>query len=123
MEGEYNVLFLSTFDVVLKMPITLYMTTGKAIIQRPSIKERHCKVVVDKPMAEDSKGGGTGAERFKMSYVVVISVPLILLKTILAIACHLIERYRGRNEAQSVPHYHGPPVPPPSQAQRPPTPP
>ncbi|KAK1265778.1 hypothetical protein QJS04_geneDACA015318 [Acorus gramineus] len=58
-----------------------------------------------------------------MRYVMVISLPVILFLVILAIACYLIGRYRGRIESRRVPQYYGPPVPPPFQAQRPPTPP
>lgn len=46
----------------------------------------------------------------KMGFVVVISVPLILLVAILALACYLLGRRKGRTE--STPMYYGPPAPP-----------
>ncbi|CAL9758205.1 unnamed protein product [Musa acuminata subsp. burmannicoides] len=45
-----------------------------------------------------------------MGFVVVISVPLILLVAILALACYLLGRRKGRTE--STPMYYGPPAPP-----------
>ncbi|THU74649.1 hypothetical protein C4D60_Mb04t35620 [Musa balbisiana] len=45
-----------------------------------------------------------------MGLVVVISVPLILLVAILALACYLLGRSKGRTEA--TPMYYGPPAPP-----------
>ncbi|WOH00917.1 hypothetical protein DCAR_0520293 [Daucus carota subsp. sativus] len=46
-----------------------------------------------------------------MGYVLVISFPVILFLLILAIACYLLGRARGRQ--QSAPQYYGPPVPAP----------
>ncbi|CAL9156894.1 unnamed protein product [Musa hybrid cultivar] len=50
------------------------------------------------------------SEEKKMGFVVVISVPLILLVAILALACYLLGRRKGRTEA--TPMYYGPPAPP-----------
>ncbi|CAK9172807.1 unnamed protein product [Ilex paraguariensis] len=47
-----------------------------------------------------------------MGYVVVISLPVILFFLIVAIACYLIGRARGREEAVRLPRYYGPPAPP-----------
>ncbi|KAM7526205.1 hypothetical protein LguiA_016107 [Lonicera macranthoides] len=51
-----------------------------------------------------------------MGYLVVISLPVILLLMILAIACYLIGRARGREEASRLPYYGPPPpsLPPPA---------
>ncbi|KAK1289227.1 hypothetical protein QJS10_CPB18g02085 [Acorus calamus] len=44
-----------TFDVDLKVPLHMISTTGKSIIERQINIKSHCGVVVDMPMAEDSK--------------------------------------------------------------------
>ncbi|KAL8149892.1 hypothetical protein AgCh_006781 [Apium graveolens] len=49
----------------------------------------------------------------EMGYVYVISFPAILFILIVAIACYLLGRARGRQEAATLPQYHGPPVPAP----------
>ncbi|GMP85001.1 hypothetical protein CsSME_00038320 [Camellia sinensis var. sinensis] len=46
-----------------------------------------------------------------MGYI-VISLPVILLFLIVAIAAYLFGRARGRTEATGVPQYYGPPAPP-----------
>ncbi|KAK7829790.1 hypothetical protein CFP56_028853 [Quercus suber] len=48
--------------------------------------------------------------------IIVISLPVILLILIIALAFYLLGRARGRTE--SVPRYYGPPAPP-FQAQSP----
>ncbi|KAI5665289.1 hypothetical protein M9H77_24612 [Catharanthus roseus] len=64
-----------------------------------------------------------GFELYKMSYVIVLSLPLILLFLITALACYLVGRARGRHESSSaitIPQYYGPPAPaPPIGAQTP----
>lgn len=47
-----------------------------------------------------------------MGYVFVISVPLILLFLIIALAAYLLGRARGRNLAAGTTQYYGPPAPP-----------
>lgn len=47
-----------------------------------------------------------------MGYVLVISFPVILFLLIIAIACYLLGRARGRQQA-AIPQYYGPPVPAP----------
>ncbi|XAR69111.1 hypothetical protein NMG60_11000582 [Bertholletia excelsa] len=47
-----------------------------------------------------------------MGYVIVISLPVILLFLIVALACYLFGRSRGQSQAR-VPQYYGPPAPPP----------
>ncbi|KAL7614194.1 hypothetical protein Lser_V15G08399 [Lactuca serriola] len=46
-----------------------------------------------------------------MGFVIVISLPLILLFLIAAIGCYLFGRNRARKEAIT-PQYYGPPAPP-----------
>ncbi|KAH1078452.1 hypothetical protein AAZX31_19G167700 [Glycine max] len=48
-----------------------------------------------------------------MGFVMVISLPLILFILILALACYLLGRAKGRRQQ---PQQYGPPAPPP-QAQ------
>lgn len=47
-----------------------------------------------------------------MGYVIVISLPVILLFLIAAIGCYLLGRARGREESARIPRYYGPPAPP-----------
>ncbi|RHN48487.1 hypothetical protein MtrunA17_Chr7g0264301 [Medicago truncatula] len=51
-----------------------------------------------------------------MGFELVISLPLILFILILALACYLLGKYRGRKQSSSQPQQYGPPAPPP-QAQ------
>ncbi|KAL4371320.1 hypothetical protein AHAS_Ahas06G0154000 [Arachis hypogaea] len=51
-----------------------------------------------------------------MGFVVVVSLPLILLILIVALACYLMGRAKGRQQACGYPQQYGPPAPPP-QAQ------
>ncbi|KAL4605455.1 hypothetical protein ACB092_09G030100 [Castanea dentata] len=51
-----------------------------------------------------------------MGYIIVISLPVILLILFIALAFYLLGRARGRSEA--VPQYYGAPAPP-FQAQSP----
>nr|XP_043634994.1 uncharacterized protein LOC122606095 [Erigeron canadensis]XP_043634995.1 uncharacterized protein LOC122606095 [Erigeron canadensis] len=46
-----------------------------------------------------------------MGFVIVISLPLILLTLIIAIGCYLFGRNRARKEA-TTPQYYGAPAPP-----------
>ncbi|KAL8247436.1 hypothetical protein R6Q59_008652 [Mikania micrantha] len=46
-----------------------------------------------------------------MGYIIVISLPVILLFLIAAIGCYLIGKSRGRQEA-TIPQHYGPPAPP-----------
>ncbi|XP_076944617.1 uncharacterized protein LOC143615366 [Bidens hawaiensis] len=46
-----------------------------------------------------------------MGYIIVISLPLILLFLIAAIGCYLLGKSRGRAEA-TIPQQYGPPAPP-----------
>ncbi|KAJ0657454.1 putative protein GAPT [Helianthus annuus] len=46
-----------------------------------------------------------------MGYIIVISLPMILLLLIAAIGCYLFGKSRGRTEA-TIPQYYGPPAPP-----------
>lgn len=48
-----------------------------------------------------------------MGYLFVISFPAILFLLIVVIACYLLGRARGRQEAATLPQYYGPPVPAP----------
>ncbi|KAF6167833.1 hypothetical protein GIB67_027611, partial [Kingdonia uniflora] len=48
-----------------------------------------------------------------LAYIVYLYLPLILFFAILAIACYLIGRARGRAEGRTVSHIYGPPVPAP----------
>lgn len=48
-----------------------------------------------------------------MGYLFVISFPAILFLLIVAIACYLLGRARGRQEAATLPQHYGPPVPAP----------
>ncbi|KAH0635543.1 hypothetical protein KY289_035458 [Solanum tuberosum] len=48
-----------------------------------------------------------------MGFVIVISLPLILIILISALACYLFGKSRGRREAALVPPYYGPPPPAP----------
>ncbi|KAK7337074.1 hypothetical protein VNO77_17633 [Canavalia gladiata] len=52
----------------------------------------------------------------RMGFVVVVSLPLILFILILALACYLLGRAKGRRQSSSYPQQYGPPAPPP-QAQ------
>ncbi|KAK1409786.1 hypothetical protein QVD17_36315 [Tagetes erecta] len=47
-----------------------------------------------------------------MGYIIVISLPMVLLFLIAAIGCYLFGKNRGRREA-SIPQYYGPPAPAP----------
>jgi len=47
-----------------------------------------------------------------MGYVIVVSVPLILLFLIVALAAYLLGRARTRSIAARPTHYFGPPAPP-----------
>lgn len=59
----------------------------------------------------DEKAGVGLIDRYIMGYVVVISLPVILLFLITAIACYLLGRARGRQENLRLPQYnYGPPV-------------
>ncbi|KAL4187437.1 hypothetical protein AMTRI_Chr09g19010 [Amborella trichopoda] len=51
-----------------------------------------------------------------MGYVLVISLPLLLLAIIGAIGCYLLGRSRGRYESQTMPQWYAPPAPPPHVA-------
>lgn len=55
-----------------------------------------------------------------MGYVLVISLPVILLVAILALACYLLGRARGRSEASRPTQIYGPPAPPPQVFYPPP---
>ncbi|PIA37325.1 hypothetical protein AQUCO_03000133v1 [Aquilegia coerulea] len=44
-----------------------------------------------------------------MGYVVVISLPMILLILILSISCYLCGRARGRTQASTATQMYGPP--------------
>ncbi|KVH93916.1 hypothetical protein Ccrd_004005, partial [Cynara cardunculus var. scolymus] len=46
-----------------------------------------------------------------MGYIIVISLPVILLFLIIAIGCYLFGKNRGRSEATTT-QYYGPPAPP-----------
>ncbi|KAJ0967604.1 hypothetical protein J5N97_024521 [Dioscorea zingiberensis] len=48
-----------------------------------------------------------------MSFVVVISLPLVLLVAIIAIACYLLGRAKARCETHRAAPFYGPPAPPP----------
>ncbi|KAH7691146.1 hypothetical protein IHE45_02G097500 [Dioscorea alata] len=48
-----------------------------------------------------------------MGYVIVISLPLLLLIVILALACFLCGRAKGRYETRRPSQFYGPPAPPP----------
>ncbi|KAI8556285.1 hypothetical protein RHMOL_Rhmol05G0240800 [Rhododendron molle] len=47
-----------------------------------------------------------------MGYFIVISLPVILLFLIIALACYIFGRAQARAQAASVPQYYGPPAPP-----------
>lgn len=47
-----------------------------------------------------------------MGFVIVISLPVILLFLIAAIGCYLLGRASRRNESGRIPQYYGPPAPP-----------
>lgn len=47
-----------------------------------------------------------------MGWVIVISLPVILLFLIAAIGCYLLGRASRRDESARIPQYYGPPAPP-----------
>nr|GMC46325.1 hypothetical protein LSAT_2X106500 [Ipomoea batatas]GMC48767.1 hypothetical protein LSAT_2X106500 [Ipomoea batatas]GMC50965.1 hypothetical protein LSAT_2X106500 [Ipomoea batatas]GMC56601.1 hypothetical protein LSAT_2X106500 [Ipomoea batatas]GME01750.1 hypothetical protein LSAT_2X106500 [Ipomoea batatas] len=56
-----------------------------------------------------------------MGYVIVISLPVIILFIVTAVACYLIGRKRSRDIAAGrYPQHYGPPAPPPAVMSPPP---
>lgn len=50
---------------------------------------------------------------YRMGYVIVVSVPVILFIMIVAITCYLVGRNQGRRQAAATVSQYGPPAPPP----------